>query len=900
MDDNAKNIEKAVLATLPTDRRATEQEVSSRAASFRAFFTVSDEDFETVLRSLHSRLAITMDLGTALRDEYKFAPWLSASKSSIESFYWERYRVLLYQRSWPHQVVNTLDKVTDDILDLTADPRRSGAWKRRGLVVGEVQSGKTAAYTALICKAADAGYFFIVLLTGTLEDLRRQTQERLDDGFVGMDSSDILQQPGIRDNRLVGVGHIDARHTATVFTSKSRDFNRNIVNQLGLRLASVHDPVLVVVKKNKKILENLTSWLHSYNADSQGKIDTPMLLIDDEADSASINTNAPDSDPTAINAQIRALLKLFRRSSYVGVTATPFANVFIDPDSDSQMLDNDLFPSDFIYTLESPNNYIGARAMFSGDTNAYVSLIEDAYISFPPSLRSTSVISGLPNSLIDALNSFVLANAVRDLRGEGPSHRSMLVNVSRFTNVQNQVAALLDAELREIQRQIRGFSKLATPDALAASQVLRALHDLWVSNATVDDFSWQEVQLALNDAAQPIVVAAVNQSGERLDYKSHRDSGLRLVAVGGNSLSRGLTLEGLCTSYFYRNSQMYDTLLQMGRWFGYRDGYADLCRLWLTQEAFDWYAYITEASEELRTEFKRMKTLGLAPSDFGLKVRAHPKSLIVTARNKMRAAETVTRKVSLSAQSLEAPRLRNSALVQDANRTAVSSFIQSLAHAGITSSQGGPAAYFWTGVPSRLVGELLMQFDVHPLNFDFQAPVIGAFLKRTTDLKLLSWDVAVPRGEFADEEDVAGLLVHASYRRLKKSSDGLTLQVSGTKLRVGAGGVTRIGLNKAELDNAKAAAVALGRAVTDKDYTMARARPLLLLYFIRGYEQKDKDSAKVPFESTRPPLTSIGLSFPQFDDSLVASRVEYRVNAVEWRAMFENEAEEELPEYDSE
>jgi len=321
--ENVAGLEKVVVASLAADRRPTEPEIFEKATAFRAVMPVTDEEFEQLIRLLHAKMAITMDVGAALTEE-DHAPWLYARKAGITPFYWDRFRAWLGRLDWPPLVINTLDTVTDEILDLTGDPRRSGQWHRRGLVVGDVQSGKTATYTALACKAADAGFGLIILLTGTLESLRRQTQERLDEGFVGLDSSEMLQQPQIRTNRAVGVGLIDQRRAAGVFTSRSRDFSRQLMTQLGFRLDAFQEPVLVVLKKNKRILENLEVWLRSYNAGSDGKISAPLLLIDDEADSASINTNPNGGTPTQINERIRSLLALFHRSSYVGFTATPF------------------------------------------------------------------------------------------------------------------------------------------------------------------------------------------------------------------------------------------------------------------------------------------------------------------------------------------------------------------------------------------------------------------------------------------------------------------------------------------------------------------------------------------------------------------------------------------------
>ena len=359
--ENARRLESAVITSLTLDGIPTEEDILSLARQLRtiALYKVDDEEFEATIKRLHASLRISMGLGTVVAEDY--TPWLFSRKPEIDPYYWSRYVLYLRQTLWAPKVIATLDQVTDEILDLLGNPAGTGDWARRGLVMGDVQSGKTSNYTGLICKAADAGYRVVILLTGTLESLRRQTQERLDAGFVGLDSSGIVTRD--RRTREVGVGLINAIRTAGVFTSTQRDFSIQMSNQLGFRLSTINEPILLVVKKHKSILENLTNWLQTYNADQQGRIDAPMLLIDDEADNASVNTRV-GNDTTAINKAIRGLLKLFTRSSYVGFTATPFANVFIDPDTENEMIGNDLFPRDFIYALEAPTNYIGPKLIF--------------------------------------------------------------------------------------------------------------------------------------------------------------------------------------------------------------------------------------------------------------------------------------------------------------------------------------------------------------------------------------------------------------------------------------------------------------------------------------------------------------------------------------------------------
>lgn len=895
MNDNVKKIESAVQVTLPTDHIPEEAEIAALVNQFRAIFPISDEERDTLLRRLHHRLAIRMETGTALV-ELDHMPWLNARKPSIDPFYWDRFSKYLFSLGWVRPVVTTLDAVTDEVLDLFGDPQRTGAWRRRGLVMGGVQSGKTATYTALCCKAADAGYRLIILLTGTLENLRRQTQERLDAGFIGLDSSGFLSAQ--RQNRALGVGLIDQSRMGVVFTSRTADFSGQAVNRLNFRLNAFHEPILLVVKKNKRILQNLENWLKDYNADAEGRISTPLLLIDDEADNASVNTSSINQDPTAINERIRALLSLFHRSTYIGFTATPFANIFIDPDTDDEMIGDDLFPRDYIYALEAPTNYLGPAEIFGdGPDGQIVRDIEDAEDSFPHGHKASLEVSELPDSLLEALRCFIVTNAIRDLREEGATHRSMLVNVTRFTDVQMQVARLMEDRLRAMQNDIRNYSRLSQAEA-CRNPTIASLKATWDREVPGTGFEWKAVQRALKDSALPIVVRAVNQltGTAALDYAAHRQSGLRVVAVGGNSLSRGLTLEGLNISYFFRNSQMYDTLLQMGRWFGYRESYADLCRIWLTVDAQHWYSHITMATEELRTEIRKMRNLGFTPKQFGLKVRAHQDSLIVTARNKMRLARTVERVISVSEQSLETPHLWVNSDAIQFNAGVVREFINSIERAGAVRgvSPLGKGNTLWRNASKAEVAQLLRRFRVHPRNVTFQGEHLAAFLEHTDVSNLQQWDVVLPNGEDPVTELLQGLPYRPQQRTVTRGDAGNVL-VSGKSARVASRGAEREGIDPnvvREAEERYRAENAGKKNVPDHVYRKVRPRPLLLIHCISA-SQKREDGTLERLDTGGKPMAALGLSFPRFDDSEVARRVKYSVNLIEWRSLFATEVDDE-------
>lgn len=889
----------------------TEDEIDRIVKRLAAAFEYKPEDVAKAVKLLHARFSIRMELGQTIKDEH--VPWLSNRRAEIDPFYWNRYRELLMRSGWSPRVAGTLDRSMDDLLDLLGNPENSGAWKRRGLVVGDVQSGKTASYSALICKAADAGYKMVVLLTGTLENVRRQTQERLDAAFVGLDSRDFLAKGQLKHKTHIGVGQIDSRRDGVVFTSRDSDFRKTTATQLNIALEAVREPVLVVTKKNRTILASLAAWLRTRNADRQGHIDLPLLLIDDEADNASINTrNSPD-ETTAINAAIRDLLSLFKRSSYVGFTATPFANIFIDPSSATEMLGDDLFPKDFIHLLEPPSNYVGMNHLFptadadqqdgSDDEAASAGLrtIDDADLWLPVDHKQDVIPGSTPGSLLFALRYFVLACAVRDLRmqagGEGQErgiHRSMLVNVSRFTAVQNRVADDIHTELERIRQQIRLYGKLPVGQA-AASPEIAELQRVFALELEDRGFPWASVLGVLHEAASPIRVQPVNQStgAAGLDYSVvDAPPGVRVIAVGGNSLSRGLTLEGLCVSYFLRNSKAYDTLLQMGRWFGYRDGYRDLCRVFLSEEAEGWYRHVADATDELKRDFSRMRRQKATPAEFGLRVRTHPDTLLITARNKMATGMDVVgevRDISLAGRGIETARLYADKKRNDDNFNIIDRFLLDLVDAsGAPEPSPHGSALVWRNVSALTIGGLLEEFLVHPLNHDFQGDAIAVFLREAVgrgDSQLSTWSVALPTS--GDKGPVtpalrSALSVDAKKRRVLVRQMQ-SLLVSGKKARVGSRADVKHGLSIEQVQavtQSEHLAKPNAKDVPEDAYRAAMNSPLLVIYLLRGVERESKESPETEYKGGLV-LPALGIHFPGTKDPDAPKRyMRYRLNRI--------------------
>lgn len=897
------------VAALKLDPPPSEDEIDTVLDRVTTAFPAPAELKERARRTLHARFDIRMNLGSTLLSHDAHVPWLAARRGGIDPFYWQRYKTLLLNSGWPPLVLATLDRSMDDLLDLLGDPAEPNDWKRRGLVMGDVQSGKTASYAALMCKAADAGYRMIILLTGTLENVRRQTQERLDSGFVGFDSRGFLGSRGAKHKEHVGVGLIDGRRDGIVFTSSDHDFRKNAASALNISLNAVNEPVLVVAKKNKAVLERLEGWLRMHNADREGKVDVPLLLIDDEADNASVNTRRTD-DPTSINRAIRGLLGMFRRSSYVGFTATPFANIFIDPETRTEMEGDDLFPNDFIHVLEPPGNYVGMDKLFAAlDPDAEVfddelsgplRPIEDAENWLPAEEKGSADPDWLPGSLIEALRTFLLTCAVRDLReeqgmpgGGGGVHRSMLVNVTHYTAVQNRVANLIHAQVDEIRTQVRNYGSLAPGLAEARSPAIGDLHCLFQREFGDLEQAWPDVLTKLNEAIGPVRVQPVNAStgAKSLDYRvADGARGVRVIAVGGNSLSRGLTLEGLSTSYFLRNSRAYDTLLQMGRWFGYRGGYAELCRIWMAPEAQGWYRHIAEATAELRRDFIKMKKRQATPREFGLRVRTHPEALLITARNKMSSGLDITvatHDLNLLGRGIESATIFSDRQRSRHNREQIERLLERANDAvggPVESPRGG--ALLWKNVPAGVVADFLDEFLVHPSNFDFQAESISEYLRSASldgDDRLASWTIAVPtRGE-GSEEALRSISAPVPTRRRKVKEDATrgSLLISGKSARVGG---------KADVRHGLEATVNLPSDAPEDEVRAAMASPLLVLYLLRGRVQDQHLKEGRPYRDDDPVLPALGLHFPGTRDATTPARmVRYRLTKVAQQQLFATE-----------
>ena len=905
--DAAMNMAHAILATKGVPEENDIQDAVNKVHGISEFAAVDGERLRRALEAAYSVLAGAY----SVLDDDQYHPWWADRRSEIELKFWRRYeRYLRETIGIPPRVISRLDEVTNVILDHLRSPRETGRWDRRGLVVGEVQSGKTSNYAGLICKAVDAGYKLVIILAGVHNSLRSQTQLRIDEGFLGFDTRQFLEAE--KTNQRIGVGALKGEGLLVVnsltSSAETGDFNRRVASSTQI-VPGGEDPLVLVVKKNVSVLRNLVSWALAVRGeeDPTGQVDriipgVPLLLIDDEADYASVNTNdyldengnvISDNDPTTTNRLIRQLLRSFEQSCYVGYTATPFANVFIHHEGMAETAGEDLFPRSFIINLRTPTNYIGPVQLFGiegrdeGPEVEGLPLIRDVLDTsevFPPRHGKHLDVDRLPDSLREAMLAFILSCAVRRVRGHGNAHNSMLVHVTRFTRVQAQVAELVREELRHLKRLLEFGPKAG------AGPLLDELRRIWTTDfePTTTEISrllpghdlarvtWGLVKLQLHSATARIEVRQINGSAkDALDYHDNK-KGLSVIAIGGDKLSRGLTLEGLTVSYFIRTSRMYDTLMQMGRWFGYRPGYVDLSRLYTSPELVDWYRHIVLATQELRAEFDEMMERGATPLQFGLRVLTHPDGLLVTNATKMRAsaktrigyAGTITESVAFD--------LASEAIAS--NHLAFEHFLGTLGQAD--ESRG---AWIWKDASGESVASLFGNVSTPPASWKAQSSCIANFIRQQLVREMLTnWTVALVATGRGRAATISGHEVRTVIRGKSKASNQHLYRIG----RLVNPPDETIDLS----EDQRAAAMEETERIWVKNGGFGKRpdRPggreiraqrsprngLLLIYPI-DLENGDPDT---------PPLMGFALSFPRDSE---ASDVEYAVNRVYWEREFD-------------
>lgn len=742
----------------------TDEKIDNAINEVMTMFGADNIDAIRLKQELQTMYSTKIEMFQILVGRERRQPWLNDFKANGQSEwkFWKRYKEYLENKGFAPRIIENLDVLTDKVLDNMFNPQINNIQiSKKGLVVGQVQSGKTANYTGLICKAADAGFNFIIVLAGIHNSLRSQTQTRLDEGFLGFDTQFERVYNNNTQNKI-GVGRSVqfpnlVAHSIT--TSEERgDFTRRAA---GIVNFNTSDPILLVVKKNVSVLKRIKVWLQTQIQNKERINSKSVLVIDDEADNASINTNDRNLNPTRINGLIREIIQQFNRTAYIGYTATPFANIFITRD------DTDLFPRDFIINLPAPSNYIGPEKVFgtsiipddsNDDILPIVFKVTDCSNFVPDGHRKDDEkpsFEDIPKSLKTAIKCFIVTCAIRIARGQGNKHNSMLIHLSRLQVWQNVIKELIEELFRYYKQEIEAnepnileefrcvFEK-DTDDYISYTSMTNKILNSSLSNVDngMKAHSWEEIKPLLNQAVQKIIVKSINgSSGDVIDYKEHEKKGISVIVIGGDKLSRGLTLEGLSVSYFFRPARMYDTLMQMGRWFGYRPGYVDLCRLFTSPRLNEWFRHVTLASEELRDEFNYLAESGQTPEQYALKVRQHDGLLQITATNKMRNVDQI--EVSWAGKLRETYQLPMDRDLKQRNLDATQVMINKLEQPELKHGN-----YLWRNVTPDVICEYFRTFNVAESLKNVNLELICQYIEQLEKHgELTSWSVALMNKE---------------------------------------------------------------------------------------------------------------------------------------------------------
>ena len=595
-------------------------------------------------------LSITIDKPKIFEAE-GYTPWLQDARKDIKWQFYDRYeKYLLDYKGWKPKTIADMKKSSDIILDHMANPKSDKLFNKKGLVIGDIQSGKTANYTALINKAIDAGYKIVIVLAGLTKDLRNQTQTRLDSEVLG------YQTKTTGKGDTIGVGLIKQLHVeGLTYADDKKDFGDM------KKFFSVHtldkdvNPIVAIVKKNTSVLDHLDKFLTSSqkNCYSNEKLDIPVLIIDDEVDQASVDTKNSTSlnDASAINKKIRTILSHLNRYSYVGYTATPFANVFVDPDKE------DIYPKDFILCLPTSDDYCGIKDYFGVDainddendsdhSSDFFVKIDDYKDLFSTNAKinaQTDTVA-INDTLKEAIQSFIVAASIKKARGIN-GYNSMLIHIARFKNPATTLRPLVSEYIDELYHNFKyryditiEYFKNFWVDKFEPISLKRLGNDFKDDWNKIKDFLLPTIE-----SIQMNIKVINGDSGDLLDYSSSKSGDY--IVIGGDKLSRGLTLEGLVVSYYYRNSRAYDSLLQMGRWFGYRKGWIDVCRVYTTVRFMNDFITVGKVLQRFKADMQEMYDMHLNPREVGQRIMYSP-NLIPTARNKMRTSTRV--KISFS------------------------------------------------------------------------------------------------------------------------------------------------------------------------------------------------------------------------------------------------------------
>lgn len=505
----------------------------------------------------------------------------------------------------------------------------------------------------------------------------------------------------------------------------------------------------------------------------------PALIIDDESDYASVNTTKDINEVKTINKLIRVLLNLFDQNTFIGYTATPYANLFISQEYNEDLttyvkgkeyfIGDDLFPKHFIVNIKAAKNYIGASTLFgledpnSQESTEPLDIFRPIYSEeYNPPLfekinkhNKDDLPEYLPNSLKYAIKSFILTCAIRRLRGHEKKHNSMLIHVALYVKWIDRVALLVNELVKEFSNNIEAndiefieeMRNIFESDFKPTTE--NVLENLRYKDNRIKPHTWEEVKKEIRTSIKKFDVRAVHGTTSlskidyynisNIDYDRH-ENGLSVIAIGGGKLSRGITLEGLSVSYYLRTTKMYDSLMQMGRWFGYRPGYVDLCRLFTNNRIFDWFNHITMATEEMRNDFDIMSTQNLKPKDFKLKVRNHHGLLAVTSASKLYWSTNI--KISFSGTNLQTYLLNKDFHSIDNNFKQLQILTKRLSNAKTVDKRGKLRYLIFNDVNTEPLTEFINGFSVDTPHINKQ--VITDYIElQNAKRSIKEWTVCV-------------------------------------------------------------------------------------------------------------------------------------------------------------
>lgn len=756
----------------------------------------------------------TFEPGSTLVGKEANDAWFYKKKNELDSesghFFQDRYVRYLARSHFSESARNGIISDSEKVLSFCADPESSD--RRKGLVMGDVQSGKTANYLALASMACDYGYKVILILAGLTDSLRIQTQERVDEGFVGAVSSSI----GEDKIKYVGVGLLDnpPRYYASPLTTNENDFA-----SIPATSGDFSKPLVLVVKKNKTVLEAVKKWLKpgQYGVSSRN-----IMIIDDECDNASVNTKA-DNDPSTINALIRDIYNNFNCSTYVGYSATPFANIFINP-HDENLKNDDLFPKDFIHRLHaSKESYFGADKVFGSNPRHLTVLNEQEPFFLPAKHKKTYQYQGLTDSLRDAICNFLICNCIRTARGDETKHRSMMINITPFNGLQEDIKESVEKYVDELRNAISLYDKYPLKRFLK-NEKTRRIYEIYTkedfytrkkecadSISLCEETPFSKIQSLLFYEISKFKIVVINnkyKGDQRFKYKDFEETGARVIAIGGYVLSRGLTLEGLMTSYYSRSSGAYDTLLQMCRWFGYRPNYEDLCRVYMSKINVDNFGSVIDAVKNLDEQLEVMKAQGKTPKDFGLMVKESPDTLetklLVTARNKMKNTSVVVRGLNYSGISIDTSKLYKDVEKNKKNTEIFRKFYSKVIASGISLENVGNRKML-RDVDAILIADFIKDLYIPLENRKFDKENLSNFIREKKFYD--KWDVVFATGDSTSSnqefEIEPGVKIKSVLRKFEYREEEDFLRVSDHNNRLLEPGIFNSGLTEQQLEEAK-------------------------------------------------------------------------------------------------